>query len=410
MKTRTCLLALLVPLLVGAPPCTADDAGSTQAKLDVSAVMQLLDVLDLLVRKNPGYKATVANLNTLPRDVAHRELQLRVDKNAADLEIQSAIQQLLDSPTYRLYYKQFRNVTPEIHRKMLCALPYTAIDGPAGIALNWQELTMELDSVRAWASGVLTRVDLKRSQEVAARWLPPGEYSPPLIHFFYDGNGDAFALDGEVGMDLYGTVFARRAPHVRFRDLSDFGVERVELILAHELNHVYAERYLYPPGRKYADWREKWKDRLVRQIVSEGVAMQCDVGPGFRRTVMEDTGVVRFWIGELNARLAAFRDQTVTESEIERWFANSFHAAAVTLLNEYRKRTTPTGDSASFMRLHQIDRPSMIYTLGWWMVGRISEGGRNRDRVIALLSDPTALFETYNKSLAPVNATLRVDF
>ncbi|MBI5868782.1 MAG: hypothetical protein HZB43_10945 [candidate division Zixibacteria bacterium] len=409
MKTRLLALALLVPLVIGASRCSAGEAVSPEAQLDISAVTQLLDVLDLLVRKNPGYKTTISRLSQMPHDSAESELQRLAQKNGDDPEIKSAIDGLLGSPTYKLYYRQFRNVTPEIHRKILCALPYWGINSPADIGGTLRELCLNLDSVRSWVTAVVSHIDLDKSQRVALEWLPPGDYPPPPIRFLYDGNGGAFANDGEVGFDLYGSILGSRAPAARFANLAGLDVNQIELIIAHELQHIYAARYLYPPGRTFATWQDKWIDRLTRNIVSEGVAMQCNVGPGVRRSLMEDTVIVRYWISQFNGKVAAMRNNSITESQIGAWYDSSLQDVPRRLLIEYWQRVTHDQDSVTFMQRYIGDRPAMAYTLGWWMLGRILERDSNREKVIALLSDPSAIFKAYNESI-PADTQLRVEF
>ncbi len=409
MKTRLCALALIVPLIIGAPRCAAGEAVSPEAQLDISAVTQLLDVLDLLVRKNPDHKTTIIQLSQMPRDSAESELQRLAQKNGDDPELKSAIDSLLSSPAYKLYYKQFRNVTPEIHRKVLCALPYWGINSPADIGGTLRELCLNLDSVRSWVTTVVSRIDLNKSQRVALQWLPPGDYPMPPIRFLYDGNGGAFANDGDVGFDLYGSILGSRAPAARFANLAGLDVNQIELIIAHELQHIYAARYLYPPGRTYTTWQDKWTDRLTRTIVSEGVAMQCNVGPDMRRSLMEDTTIVRYWISQFNEKVAAMRNNNITEPQISAWYDSSLQDVPRQLLVGYWKRVTHDQDSVTFMQRYIGDRPAMTYTLGWWMLGRILRRDGNREKVIDLLSDPSAIFKAYNETI-PADTPLRVEF
>ena len=413
MRRRISVVLLL--FLLGLPSYTgSEETASKQSnlshrdKLDISAVTLLLDVLDLLVRKNSDYRTTLADLSKTPPGSAESELQRLANKNMEDPEIKGAIQKLQDSPTYQLYYRKFRNVTPETHCQVLCALPYKAIRSPGDIASSLRELCLNRDSVRTWVAHVISRIDLEKSHQIALQWLPPGEYTSPVTHFFYDGNGDAFALDDEVGFDLYGTIFGRCPPETRFANLGEVGIERIEMILAHELYHVHGARYLYPPGRAYASWRDQWKDRLIRQFVNEGVAMQCDVRPSFRRTLMEDSTIVRYWIGQLNEKLAALRTDSITEPQMQAWFDSSFQETPQRLMEEYRKRVSPTADSAAFMEQNQVNRPMMIYTLGWWMMGRVSQTGKKRESVIRSLGKPYELVGVYNETLAGMNNAFRV--
>lgn len=415
MKLR--ITAVLLLFLLGLPTWvqgqetpSQQSNSSNRDKFDISAVTQLLDILDLLIRKNPDYQTTLASLAKLTPDSALQVLQPLIDKNTQDPEITAAIDKLLNTPAYQIYYIHAKNVNPEIHRTILCGLPYWAYDSPAGIADHLQELCRHTDSVRAWVNNVISRIDLNRSQEEALAWLPPGDYQLPSIRFFYDGNTDAFDMAGQVGFDLFSVVLMERPPQTRFVHLDSLGTDKIERVLAHELHHVYANRYLNPPGVKYATWQDRWRNRLIRQIIKEGVAMQCDMCQCLRRTLMEDTTIVRYWIGQLNEKLAALRADSVTEMQMQGWFNQSFDETPRMLLEEYRERVSPKSDSATFMQQNQVNRPMMVYTLGWWMVGRILEGGKNKESVIQLISDPRELFQLYDKSLTAAGSSLRVNF
>jgi hypothetical protein len=252
------------------------------------------------------------------------------------------------------------------------------------------------------------KVDVARCRDIAVQWLPEGDYGIPTTHFIYDGNGDAFVLFGSVCYDLFSLVVGKRPRETRFNNLSAVGIETIERVMGHEYHHVFAAPYLYPPGRSHATWQEKWKDRIIRQIVSEGVAMRCDVEAGMRRDAMEDTATVAYWIGELNAKLAALDDGTIAEDELQKWYGATFQETARVLLKSYLERRYPDEDPAGKLQEHATARPTFVYTLGWWMVSRILESDAGKEKVIRLLSQPDELFETYNASLQGASPALRV--
>ncbi len=60
------------------------------------------------------------------------------------------------------------------------------------------------------------------------------------------------------------------------------------------------------------------------------------------------------------------------------------------------------------MRQRAMDRPSMVYTLGWWMIRTISKNGTDKQPAIALLAAPDRLFETYNAAIGTADPSLRI--
>jgi len=373
------------------------DRGSTA--LDVSGVTGLLDVLDALAAEHPDYADESRRIESMGEAERRAALDAKAAANASNGEINRAIDTLYVTSAYRLYFMQFRNVSSEVHRRILLALPYEAINSPADISRNLRELWFNRDAVRAWVDDAFSKVDLDRCRDEATRWLPKGEYEVPPVYFFYDGNGDAFARLGAVCFDLYGLVFRKRPPESRFDDLANLDVAQIEPVLAHEFHHVFAgsiPRGQKPPG---GEWQDQRKSELASRIVSEGVAMRCDVGEGLRRDAMEDTATVAFWIGQLNGKFAQLEAGTLSNEQWQRWLGTTYYDLARELLREYLATQNPGADIDAMMRHHSAARPSLVYTLGWWMISRILEDPDGRERVLALLSDPDRVFAEYNRSI-----------
>jgi hypothetical protein len=400
---RRLLMGSAVALLLAACSSQTDkDAGTSGAapeQIDTRAVYQLLDLMDTLVARNPDYEQISASIakHTGPR--RERMMHGMAQRNEEDYDLNVQIDSLLALPAYEMYYERFSNMDSEKHRAIFCALPFYAPKSPADIGSHLYELCLNRDTVRAWVDSVISRIDLQRSQQIALQWLPEGDYSLPTIRLIYDGNGDAFATPDGVCFDLYSIVIAKRPHDIRFQNLCGEGVERIEKVLAHEMQHVYASPYLYPPDRTYDTWQERQMDRLIRRFVSEGVAMQCDVGPGLRRDTMEDSLVVAYWINQLNETVKALRDGTTSEDEFDAWFSQTYHDTARMLLEKYGKRHYPDVPSRQFVVDHITDRPTFVYTLGWWMITHILRQEDGKAKVVGLLSDPASLFELYNQSL-----------
>jgi len=392
MKSRI-LAALVCAVLVWS-------AGVVRAQesADLSGVFALLDVLDAIMEKHADYAEESKRIAAMGEEDRVRALDEKTAENAADAEIARRLDALYATPAYKMYFLQFRNVTPEVHRAVLLALPYSAGPSPAGISHNLQELCFHRDEVRRWAEGVVLQIDLDHCRDLAEEWLPSGDYRIPAVRFLYDGNGDAFALWGSVCFDLYSLVLGERPREARFDDLADVGVERVERVLAHEFHHTFA-RTLRKPGPAADGWVQATKYHLGARIVSEGVAMRCDVTAGMRRDAMEDTATVEWWIAALKEKFAALDAGTLSEDEWESWLGTTYHSLARERLRDFLSRTHPDSDVGVLLEQNVTARPSLVYTLGWWMISRILEEPGGRDRVLALLAEPRHVFEWYNDTV-----------
>jgi hypothetical protein len=348
--------------------------------LNIDGVTRLLDVLDAVVAE--------PNDSTL--------VDARVDT-------------LVATTAYRLYYSKFSNMSPRQHRKIFHALPENALPGVADISSNLQELCGQRDEVRTWVDEVIARIDPQRCCAIAEQWLPPGEYRVPPTYFIYDGNGDAFTYFGNVVFDLFGLVMRHRPSATRFENLGSSGRESIERVLAHEYHHVFAASSLYGRRPSFERWQDGAKDRLIRSIVSEGVAMRCDGRPVMTRTVMEDPVVVAYWIGELERVFAALDAGTISEEELQEWERRSYHDTALGLLRDHLVRQQGPETGESLYRQNPTARPSLVYTLGWWMIAKIADQPGGQALTVELLSDPYAVIERYNAVMNEVPETLRLD-
>jgi hypothetical protein len=401
MKSRI-LAAIVCAVLVWS-------AGVVRAEqtADLSGVFALLDVLDAIMAKHPDHAQESKRIAAMDEEARRRALDEKAAENSSDKEIARRLDALYATPAYKMYFLQFRRITPEVHRAVLLALPYEAISSPAGISHNLQELCFHRDEVRRWAEGVVMQIDLDHCRDLAEEWLPPGDYRIPGISFIYDGNGDAFALWGRVCFDLFSLVLRDRPRETRFDDLAGVGVERVERVLAHEFHHIFA-RTLRKPAPAADGWVQASKYHLGARIVSEGVAMRCDLGAGMRRAAMEDTATVESWIAALKEKFAALDAGTLSQDEWERWLGTTYDALARERLRDFLSRTHPDSDVDVLLGNSARARPTMVYTLGWWMISRILEEPDGRDRVLALLAEPWHVFEWYNEAVGDGPDELRV--
>jgi hypothetical protein len=103
--------------------------------------------------------------------------------------------------------------------------------------------------------------------------------------------------------------------------------------MAHEIQHTLAKPLLYPKRTEsLQSWQERWADRIVRGLVSEGVAAHCNPPAGIRARIWEDRQVLHALVQGLNDTLRAMRDSSASEDDISRWYQDSFQDAAHELL------------------------------------------------------------------------------
>ena len=322
--------------------------------------------------------------------------------------VDARVDDLVSTTAYQLYYMKFRNMTPDQHRAIFHALPEEAPPGVAGISSNLQELCWHRQEMRAWVEKVVATIDPGSCRATAEQWLPPGEYKIPSTYFIYDGNGDAFASFGSVVFDLFGLVMLKRPPETRFENLGSSGKESIEHVLAHEYHHVFARPYLYGNRPTLTAWQDQAKDRLLRSIVSEGVAMRCDGRPEMTRTAMEDPVVVAFWISELESVFAELDAGTLSQEQLQEWERNSYQDTAFGLLRDHLIRQHGAEEGEALYLQNPTARPSFVYTLGWWMISKIAEQPGGQAVTVALLSDPYAVVEHYNAAMDSAPEALRV--
>lgn len=404
----SCLFLLLTLIFPFAPGCTRESAQSGKGQTDFTAALKLLEVLKTNLDASPDYKLVTTRLSALSRGERDSLLDSLVAAKESDTRLVRQIDELLELPAYRLYYRQFRNVTPDIHRRILLALPYEAIPSPADISRNLLELTEHLQVLRSWISEMGSRIDLDTCRLIASRWLPDGKYEIPETFFIFDGNADAFAREGQVCFDLYTLVLARRSSETRYDDLDKISSAGLELVLAHEFHHIFAQPYFVPSPNESSDWKTRFRNRLVRRMVQEGTAMHCNPPEGFARVIKEDTSVVVNWIRELDRELGAIENNKVTEEAASAWLDSTYQETARLALRRYLSRAVQGEELERQVQAHVVDRPSLIYTLGWWMVSRISREGESPEAVRELIRQPLTLFERYNATIAQSTDSLRV--
>lgn len=408
MKQIITLIIALSLLLFGLISCGDK---TTYNNIDAESVYMLLDLMETLIEKNPDYKAVIAKMDSSSsqdRQVLTDDLML---KNNEDPEIIEKVNALLESPTYKLYYSQFRNVKPATHKMALLALPYAWLPTPGGVSRTLFEVCQNLEKLKPWVDNIIPKINLTKSHNLALEWLPKDKYEIPPVYFIIDGNGDAFARNGKVCFDLY-SILIRELPHDKKYDLLEtISMTDAENVLAHELFHIYARPYFTASDSPInLNWKTTWKERLTKQMVNEGIAMQCNPLSGFKKEIFEDSTVVKYWIGQFIGMMQAIENDKVTEDEFKDWFSETYFVVPRSLLSDYFSNDYQGEELEQKVRECMIDRPTMIYTIGWWMITNILKSENGKAKVIGIVSDYKKVFEVYNNSLPANSDDLKIVF
>lgn len=409
MRGRTMLLSgvlFVATVLSAGPGVRAQPAGGG---MQLEGVQLLFDLIATIVGENPGYTDTLAALSGLDDAAAGREFDRLAQRNRDNPRISNAIDNLFATDTYRFYFSRFRNVTPDIFRTAFVNLPYRAVKSPGGIASCFLELCGNVDAVRAWKDDVVLRIDLNRCAANAKRWLPAGDYPPVTIYFIYDSNAGSFTAGGRPFFNLLSMIGEFSGTGDLASRLREIDVDAMEAVIAHEMNHVYARPVLYPPGREFDEWQDGWLDTIVRGIVSEGVAGQCNPCTGFKKELWEDPAVIARLIGSLNETGIAMYAGTMDDEAVTAWYRATFNQSARLLLEEYLRKRYDEPEAKRMFRAYISFRPDLLHTLGWWMVSRITRDQALPERGVNLLVDPCSLFDRYNDTLGDGADSLRVD-
>jgi len=402
MKRQSSLIFLLLLF-------SCDSKQSVENLYDDSAVIQLLNLMDSIAARNPDFELVATQLNSLPSpDREQRTITLR-RRNENDPVLENMIEALLELEPYEIYFDRFKNVSRAHFRLAFNSLPYTAPPLPGGIAEAFYDLCIHREAFERWYQTTRSGIDITRCVASAREWVPPGEYPVKKVYAIYDGNAGSFAEQGNAFFNLCSEVITKTPPSKRFTHLHEVGIIQLEGVISHELNHVMAEPFLSSRSLTFSSWEERWKDRITRSIVSEGVAFQRNPLMGFQKTLWEDRATVSSLMKELNRMMIALDNHVVPEDSVRLWYNRLYHEYAASLLGQYLEQTYPDSDITSMIKEHSIIRPDLVHALGWWMVSRITEGGAKPERASELLMNPSSLFTLYNESLEPGMDDLAVD-
>ena len=385
---------------------TSVGSATAAATLDPSGVVALLDVMDAIAALHPDFGTRMAVLEGASESVRAAACSEARARNESNALVRDRLDALFETSTYRLYFRRFHNVTAELVREILLDLPYRTRPSPGGIAETYQHLLSERRMLRAWVDELVKTIDLEVVEAKALRWVPAGAPPIPTVHLIYDSNAGSFTADGKPFFNLYSE--RSQAEHPDESTGENF-TAYAEGVMAHEIQHALAKPILYPKGAKsLRSWQERWADRLVRGLVSEGVAAHCNPPAGIRARIWEDAEVLQSLVQGLNDILHAMRSGSADEADVERWYQDNFQATAHELLRRFLARDYSGDELQSRLQRYASIRPDSEHVLGWWMVSRVSRNGTDREAALQLLRDPGSLLSRYNHALGEGETALRV--
>lgn len=393
----TALVAVLLGVLLwmGQAPVARAESGSA-SEVNAESVYALLDLIDTIAESNPGYEDTLAVLATVGESARRKRLIRLAERNASNPSIKEKIDAFLSTETRQIYFRRFRNVTPDHFRRVFESLPYEAIPAPGSIASPYMELFDNRNEVRTFLDHFVEGADLERCRDIAAMWLPVADYEVPDVALVYDNNAGSYTAEGRA---FYNLCSPEGAAALESEDAS--------AVMAHELHHVLAERYFRFSRRQHEGWENERLDMVVLTMVSEGTAIHCNPPDGFKKALWEDRETIRALLSELSHVVLSMENGELTESEFRKWYSSTFDEIPRMLLDAYVRGRFGDAEADAVIQSHLSERPDLVHTLGWWMVSRISSEGQDPDEVRTLVQRPYELFERYNEVMP--DEDLRVD-
>lgn len=376
---------------------------------ELECVELLFDLIAAIADQNSGYVETLGRIGAMDEAAAASAFDSLALRNRDNPVLAKKIDSLLASDTYQIYFRRFRNVNPEIFRTAFSNLPYRDVPTPGGVSSCFFELSRNVDAVRDWMRDTVRRIDIPRCLAHAERWLPDGDYQPLTIYFIYDSNAGSFTAEGKAFFNLQSMIGEFSYGGGLSQQLSNIDIVSMEAVIAHEMHHIYARPMLYPVGLFFSSWQDRWLNKIVREIVSEGVAGQCNPCTGFKKDIWEDPEILARLIRSLNETCLAMYDGTLDEKAVGAWYSATYQESARELLKDYVLKQYDEQQAEGLLRQYMPVRPDLVHTLGWWMVSCITSRQTDRDAAVSLLADPAALFSAYNASVSPERVPLRID-
>ncbi len=394
---RAAVVAALIAVVVAAP-----SAGRADDRLVAEGVSALLDVMDAVAALHPGLAERTAALAGLPEADRKAAFAAARRRNESDAGLRAAIDRLLATATYRIYFRRFTNLTPELLADLLLDLPYRRRPAPGGVGGMLWELVRDRREVRAGFERFVASIDMERVRQTALRWVPVATHRVPEMHLIWDSNAGSFAAEGRPFLNLYSSGILGQLSG------GDDGLRHAEAVMAHELHHVLAEPYLGEAAAEDLPWQARWVGRLTRGLVGEGLANHCNPPGGFKRELYEDETVLAALLARFEELLARLREGRMSEEEMRDWYRDNYFTAAETLLRRHLERRLAGDELEAMFQQNLPVRPDLEHALGWWMVSRISRRGERREIAVGLLSDPFAVYRLYDETIAGEERSLRL--
>jgi hypothetical protein len=373
--------------------------------LNADGVTALLDVMDALAIVHPGFadkEQEYGRLSDAEREAAYDGARRL---NEANAELRSAIEVLLETETYRIYFRRFTNITAEQLRDLLLDLPYRKRSAPGDVGSTLFDLFRRRDTIRTALDRLLIQADIERVYETALRFAPGSRGELPTMHLIYDSNAGSFAAEGLPFFNVYtGIDLAALAESANAASLRD-----AERTMAHELQHVLAKSTLYPKTEEERSWREEWIDQMTRGTVGEGVAMLCNPPSGSLREVYADPDVLGKLAERYNELLRALRSDKLTEEDVRTWYRDNYYDFAIGLLREHLAKRYSGAELETEVKASMRYRPDFEHAFGWWMVSRIWARDPRREVVAGLLENPFFVYRLYNETIDDEQRHLRID-
>lgn len=372
--------------------------------LNAEGVLALLDVMDALAAEHPGLverTAALAGLSEEDRDVAQDEARR---ENEASAELGTAIQSLLATRTYQIYFRRFTNVTAERVRDLLLDLPYRHRPAPGEIGITLYQLLRKRELVRSGLERLLDQADMDWVYEIAQDFAPGWEGEPPTTHLIYDSNAGSFAAEGLPFFNVYTGIDLEALG--KSADASS--LREAEETMAHELQHVLAEPTLYPETSEGHTWQEEWIDQLTRGMVGEGVANLCSPPAGGIKEVYEDPEVLAALVGRYSELMRALLAEEISEEEVRTWYRDNYFDVAIGLLRDHLSKRYAAAELEERVQASMRYRPDVEHALGWWMVSRIWNHDSRPEVVAGLLEDPFSVYRLYDETLGDEHENLHI--
>lgn len=398
------LVLTLAPLATQSPLTWP---GSTPHELNAEGVTALLTVMDVVASLNPDFATREEGIAALPAADQRSALEQARTRNEESRELAAAIEALVGTETYRLYFRRYPNVSADDLREIILDLPYVARSAPGGIGDTYYELLRHRDEARSALQRIIRELDLEEVYRIARRWSPEGATEPPTVYLVYDSNAGSYTAEGKPFFNVYSSGTLESLNSMR----GDAPLRAAQGTMAHELQHVMSERVLY--GQETVEeanrpWPSIWLDRLTRGLVGEGVANHCNPPVGVKRQVYEDTMVVAALVSRLNEMLRALEQGDMTEEDMRHWYRANYFEAAAPLLRAHFEKTYSGANLEAMLKQHMHLRPDLEHVLGWWMTSRISQDGTVPKRAVALLADPYSVYRLYNETVSRDHPELNI--